>query len=371
MRLPKPIPRFSRGLLAVVVVTTVAIGVGTEALIRHNSANTVPASALGPFVGYRFFGTTHSISAKWRVPRILQTSEAHSSTWIGLQSESGAFIQVGTTEDSFVGRNDLARNEDIYAGFWSGDKVSFHPQPTFQQSVHPGDLISASISETKSGWRVQVVDARDRAKYIRTLKIGGADLTEAEWFQEDPTNTATDSPLPYPQLSQIRWMDLKRNGSSPSFGLDNQEWMSVPGMDFAPTELKHDSYQVVPIHLNSIQARWVASKVPYMIVANKFDQAQEAWRTRPPTSLLAKSELQPFLEALHAYQQTLENRSWPLVPRSGINELVTALRQDAAALIALANAEPNPGRNSIARLDQSRTNLRIAEQRVANKMRLP
>jgi peptidase A4-like protein len=371
MRLPKPIPRCSRGLLAVAVVTTVAIGVGTEAFVRYSPANNVPAIALGPFVGYRFFGTTHSISAKWRVPRILQTSEAQASTWIGLQNESGAFIQVGTTEDSFVGSNDLARNEDIYAGFWSGDKVSFRPQPTFRQSVHPGDLISASIAETKSGWRVQIVDARDRTKYIRTLKIGATDLTEAEWFQEDPTNTATDSPLPYPQLSQIRLTDLKRNGSSPSFSLDNQEWMSVPGMDFAPTELKHDSYQVVPVHLNAIQARWVASKVSYMIVATKFDLAQDAWRTRPPTSFLARSELQPFLEVLHAYEQTLENRSWPLVPRSGINELVTALRHDAAALTALANAEPNPGGNRIARLDQSRTNLRIAEQRVTNKMGLP
>jgi hypothetical protein len=265
----------------------------------------------------------------------------------------------------------FSRNEVFYAGFWSGNKVSFHPQPTFHQSVHPGDLISASISETKRGWRVQVVDARNRAEYIRTFRIGAADLTEAEWFQEDPTNTAMDSPLPYPQLSQIRWMDLKRNGSSPSFSLDNQEWMSVPGMDFAPTELKHDSYEVVPVHLNSIQARWVTSKVPYKIVANKFDQAEAAWQTHPPTSLLAKSELQPFLAALHAYEKTLENRSWPLVPRSGIHELVTAFRQDAAALTALANAEPKPSRKTIARLDQTRTNLRIAEQRVANKMGLP
>lgn len=122
MRLPKPIPRYSRGLLTVVIITTITIGVGTEALVRHNSADNLPPSALGTFVGYRWFGTTHSISAKWRVPRILQTSEAHASTWIGLQNESGAFIQVGTTEDSFVAGNDFPGTKFFTPGFGAAIK---------------------------------------------------------------------------------------------------------------------------------------------------------------------------------------------------------------------------------------------------------
>jgi hypothetical protein len=357
-------------LVIIVVLVAIGIGVGTDAA-PTTLANSVPPSALGAFVGYRAFGTSHSISAEWRVPRILGSSEAHASTWIGLQNESGAFIQVGTTEDSFVGDREGIPHGVSYAGFWSGDKVEFRPQPTLPQPVRAGDLMSASISETKSGWRVQLVDTRNEMHFVRTMRLGTTDLTEAEWFQEDPTDEVTNSPLPYPHLSQIRWTNLELNGDAPNFSLDNQEWMSVPGMDYAPTTLKGDSYRVIPVHLDSLQVRWAIAKVPYSPVAKTFDDEEATWREHPPSSRLAKAELRPFVAALHAYDQTLAHRSWPPVPRSDIHELIVAYSQDGAALAALANAEPKPSTSIIARLDETRINLRVATQRVLNQMGLP
>jgi hypothetical protein len=249
--------------------------------------------------------------------------------------------------------------------------VEFHPQQTFPHYGLPGDLISASISQTESGWSVQVVDTRNRMNFVRTMSIPAADFTEAEWFQEDPTNGETNSPFPYPHLSQIRWMDLKLNGASPSFSLANQRWMSVPGGDFAPTPLKDDSYEVIPVHLDSTQVRWVSVEAPCEVAAQKFDDAEDTWRAHPPSSVLAKVELQAFLTALNAYDRTLVTRSWPLVPSSDINELVAVYRQDAAALTALAKAEPKPSTTIVARLDQTRTTLGFASQLVSNQMGLP
>ena len=60
-----------------------------------------------------------------------------------------------------------------------------------------------------------------------------------------------------------------------------------------------------------------------------------------------------------------------MVPQSDINELVSAYREDGAALTALAMSEPVPNTNIIERLDQTRNNLRVAGPQVANKMGLP
>lgn len=335
------------------------------------TSNDVPANALGPFVGYSRPGITRSIGAEWRVPKILQSSESHASTWIGLQNESGAFIQVGTTEDVFTQRTAGLKNGTYYAGFWSDDGVEFRPMPTFTQAVRPGDLMTASISKAKGGWRVVLVDRRTQASFARTLAIGAAVLTEAEWNQEDPTDIATDLPLPYPRLSRVRFSNLELNGYPPQVGLSDEVWMSVPGEDFAPTALKDDSYSVVPIHLNPVQIRWVTAEVPYHTVAAKFDDEEAEWREHPPTSESAKREIQPFLQALVAYENTLANGSWAMVPRPDLDRLIVAFSQDAAALTALADAEPKPSPGIINRLDQTRDNLRSARQGVTNRMGLP
>jgi hypothetical protein len=352
-----------------VVLAGLGPGIGADGAAA-STANTVPASALGPFVGYRWFGAPHSISAQWRVPRILQSSEAHASTWIGLQGESGAFIQIGTTEDVWTGQKDLP-NGAYYSGFWSDDEVGFRPQPTFPAHVRPGDLMTASIAETTGGWRVQLVDARNHLSLDRTISMGTTDVSEAEWHQEDPTDGATESPVPYPRLSPIRMTDLKVNGHPPQGGLDNQLWMSVPGQDFAPTGLKGDSFDVVPVHLNPAQVQWLSAYAPYGVAASKFDLEEAFWRSHPPPSSVARRELHPFLAALGAREQTLSSHSWPSVPQSDIDGLIAASRQDGAALTALANAEPKPGAKVIARLDQSRSDLRLAGQRVTDRMGLP
>jgi peptidase A4-like protein len=359
---------FRTSILVVVVLTllsSVPIGVGADMAGSTTPAGNIPANALGAFVGYRWLGVPISLSAEWRVPRILSSSDGHASTWIGLQSSSGAFIQIGTTEDSYAGV------PSVYAGFWSDDQVHFHPKQTFSSMVRPGDLMSATISDSERGWRMQIIDTRDHSSFVKTIAIVKADFSEAEWFQEDPTDEQTDSPLPYPRLSQVRLTKVKLNGRVPTMRLSNQVWMSVPGQDFAPTPLQSDSYTVVPVQLNPIQAQWVTAKASYDVAAKKFDDDEALWRTHPPSSASAGMQLQPFLVALNAYCALLASGSWPTVPAPDITALITAYRQDGTALMALANAEPRPGASVITHLARTRSNLETAAQSVTGAMGLP
>ena len=300
--MPNSIRLSGRVVLFFVVLVGAAWMVGPQ--VAAPATPTVPSNALGRFVGYTTIGRPHSISAEWRVPSISDSSEAHASTWIGLQSESGAFIQVGTLEDSFpgyiksvpLGIAEKIPQRIIYSGFWSGDAELFHPKSTFSEPVLPGDLIAASISKTKRCWRLQLVDTRDQARFVRTIKMVNAVLTEAEWIQEDPTNLATDGPLPYPHLSQVRLTKVKLNGRPPSIDLANESWMSVPGRDFAPTSLAGDGFQIVPVRLDAVQTRWVTARVRYEQAAYRFDIKQGTWRTHPPMSTTATADLRPFLQ---------------------------------------------------------------------------
>lgn len=362
-------PRSLRvSILAFLVLTTLApvgVGIGADAADAQTPVGTVPANALGSFVGYRWSGVPISLSAEWRVPSILQSSAGDASTWIGLQSSSGAFIQIGTTEDSPMGFH------SVYAGFWSDDQVHFHPQRTFSSTVRPGDLMSASISDSEHGWRMQITDTRDHSRFVKTIPIVKADFNEAEWFQEDPTDELTDSPLPYPRLSRVRLTNLKLNGRVPAMALSNQEWMSVAGQDFAPTPLRNGSYMVVPVQLDPVQTQWVTARASYEAAAKKFDDEEATWRAHPPSSASAGEQLQPFLVALNSYCESLASQSWPRVPQSDIAALVAAYRQDAAALAALAKAEPKPGSAVISQLDRTRADLQTAKQGVAAAIGLP
>ncbi len=376
--MPKSIRLSGRVALFLVVLLGATWVVGPQ--VAAPATPTVPPNALGRFVGYNITGHPHSVSAEWRVPSISDSSEAHASTWIGLQSESGAFIQVGTLEDSFpgyvksapLGVAEKIPQRIVYSGFWSGDAELFHPKSTFSEPVLPGDLIAASISKMKhGGWRLQLVDSRDQARFVKTIKMDNAVLTEAEWIQEDPTNLATDGPLPYPHLSPVRWTKVMLNGRPPTLDLADEAWMSVPGRDFAPTSLAGDGFKVVPVRLNVVQTRWVTARDPYEQAAYTFDIKQGAWRTHPPTSTMATAELRPFLAALKANERVLSSQQWPSVPEPDINRLVAAYDQDGVALVALANAEPRPSESVVAQLDEARIILRSTEKRVANDLSLP
>jgi hypothetical protein len=134
----------------------------------------------------------HSISAQWTVPTATQHTKGqneYSSDWIGIGGgciDSGCvftdptLIQTGTEQD--VNSNGSAS----YSAWW---EVIPGPSLTItSMSVHAGDRMSASISETvpdSEVWTISISDLSDGQSYTITLPYSSTHAT-AEWIQETP-----------------------------------------------------------------------------------------------------------------------------------------------------------------------------------------
>jgi hypothetical protein len=135
----------------------------------------------------------HSVSGQWTVP----TATAHtkgqaeySSSWLGVGGgcvNSGCsvtdptLIQTGTEQD--VAANGTAS----YSAWWE-----LVPAPSVTISsitVHPGDTMSASVSEAVSGsdlWTITLKNLTTGQSFSQTVPYPSTHLT-AEWIQEAPT----------------------------------------------------------------------------------------------------------------------------------------------------------------------------------------
>lgn len=199
----------------------------------------IRSSNLGPygrFAGYFDRVAVHSISATWRVPTA--TGDAgQASTWIGAQWRfgSGRFVQVGTIEQT----------GSANSAFWSDPLHHF--KPVTLGEVYGGDLVSATLTQTSSGWAVRLVDHTLALKMTAVIREPpSARYTLAEWFQEDPTEAGSTQREPYPSFASVRFERLGINGRPPVYSALSSRWMSAPGgADYAPTPLEDDTFRVV------------------------------------------------------------------------------------------------------------------------------
>jgi len=135
----------------------------------------------------------HSVSGHWTVPAATAHTKGqaeYSSSWLGIGGgcvNSGCsvtdptLIQTGTEQD--VGSNGQAS----YSAWWE-----LVPAPSVTISsitVHPGDQMSASISEAVSGsdlWTMTLKNLTTGQSFSQTVPYPSTHLT-AEWIQEAPT----------------------------------------------------------------------------------------------------------------------------------------------------------------------------------------
>jgi hypothetical protein len=362
--------------VGVVGVAFVGVALATSPTARPPVATTVPASALGTFAGYDWIGPVSTVAAEWRVPKITLLNTSDSSTWIGVQSPTGGFVQIGTTEDSTPALDAFNGGSAVDQGFWSDDTVEFHPQRfdrsgVFDQHVRAGDLISASIAEVSGGWRLRLHDARSGLSFDQTIPMTTSDFNETEWYQEDPTNTDTNEPLPYPRLSSVMFTHLSINGEWPVLGFEDAVWMSVPHRDFRVSGLRNDSFEVEPIRFDQAQAQFLAARAPYEDAARRFDNIENTWRVHPPGPAAALKTLAPFQAAERHYDQTLISHTWTGVSSAEVAALIRSNRLDLTALLALARAEPHPGPDLLTELTSARADKWAANSAIDVALGLP
>jgi hypothetical protein len=192
--------------------------------------------------GYASFERVRSVQGSWSVPGVLgDVSNAVAATWVGAQAPGSLahapFIQVGVQEESSDGY------DAGYQAFWSDSQLDFHPVNLF--SVNAGDLITASLRLAGGQWTVHIHDVSSGADArFRTTQDSGGAFNQAEWFQEDVTDKATQQGFPYPDLTPVTFTNLHVNSKQPTLNSLVSSTMTVDGKTLNPSRVQNNSFTV-------------------------------------------------------------------------------------------------------------------------------
>ncbi|MGA2470909.1 MAG: G1 family glutamic endopeptidase [Solirubrobacteraceae bacterium] len=319
---------YAIALTGTIVVVLVAQGGGMAR---------VPRRWLGAFAGYVWQGpSVTSLSGSWIVPRIERDSRpGRAGTWIGAQTpgdSSAPFIQIGTNEERHAAdRQAAVPRSNFYYAFWSDTLHHFHPQFLFL--VRPGDRISASLSLARGRWRLAIVDpaSHEVTSFLTTDEAHGA-FNEAQWLQEDITDTVTprNSLYPYPQLSRVLFTRLTVNHAPPRPGNLNSEWMSPERRGYiAPTPVRDDGYSLRHATLGAAAAQYLGIVTPIDSAASRLDSELDTWSPEAlrfsrasPTQAVINAACARARRALHRGVAALAAAQWTPSVRRLIARLI-------------------------------------------------
>jgi Peptidase A4 family len=236
-------------LLTLLALGAAALSINTDGRESPSKGRTAshPRLPIGSpaygFGGYQLYPVepVSSVSAEWTVPTIsANSSTGDASTWIGVQSQSGAFSQVGTVEN----RNSTNGNDQYYA-FWSDTAKGF--RPLFLLGVKPGDSVDTTMTLKADGWSLTLKDTTSgKARTIQTNYGAHDTFNSCEWFQENPVYgqfTHTD----YPTLSTVTFREMALNHAKPTFSYQDAQTLSTYNDTFfVPTHVKENQFSLVP-----------------------------------------------------------------------------------------------------------------------------
>lgn len=188
------------GLPAIVLLMTTVIGTlgGGSAEPGAAQATRIPApSPAGVYAsglpqpwasrnwsGYAVTGSTYtSVTGSWNVPTVTATKHSrkarYSSTWVGIdgfKKGDDDLIQAGTEQDWFGGTAQ-------YQAWW--EILPADETPITSINVHPGDLMTVSITQAVTDWTIVVTDTTTDQSFTTTQTYHGP-LSSAEWIEEAP-----------------------------------------------------------------------------------------------------------------------------------------------------------------------------------------
>jgi hypothetical protein len=135
-------------------------------------------------------GNTYSeVSGTWAEPSISCGAQEQSSAsfWVGLDGYSN-----GTVEQD----GSLAQCDDGSVFYWTWWEM-FPSEPHYVGlTVSPGDLITASVTQSGTSYKLSVSDADDSAdSFTTTANCSDCANSSAEWIAEAPTSSNTILPL--------------------------------------------------------------------------------------------------------------------------------------------------------------------------------
>jgi hypothetical protein len=342
-RLAPPVEVAGALTLALVLVLVV--------LLSGAGSTKVPRRWLGAFAGYSWNGDVTSLSASWTVPHLLRESNlGKAGTWIGAQApgnNSAPFIQIGINEErnydalaqAMPGPPGARFHRDRYYAFWSDTPLHFHPQFLF--GVHPGDRLSASLSLAHRRWTLDISDGTTLAtSRFTTSQEGRGSFNQAEWLQEDVTDSVTNRLYPYPKLAGVTFVRLVVNGRRPPAWSLTSNWMSPKRGGYeVPTSLRHDAFTVAPGSLNATAAAFLGVLAPLDTESDRFENEVNAWNSHTTATLIDR-QCAAEAHVLRRAEIAVAAAQWPSQIQPLVNRLIGYARGRGSELGPLSIPAP-------------------------------
>ncbi len=141
----------------------------------------------------------NSISGSWTVPTATQHTSGQaeaSSDWIGI---GGGCVDAGcTATDSTLIQTGTEQDVSSTGAATYSAWYELVPAPSLtisSMTVHPGDQMSASISQAAAGadvWSISIKDVTTGQSYSTTLPYTST-MSTAEWIEETPLEIGTNA----------------------------------------------------------------------------------------------------------------------------------------------------------------------------------
>lgn len=311
------------GHLRRIVLAAVLGALGTVlAVVLSTSLGAGSSSwSFGPFAGYVWRGHGTSVSGSWTVPSVTTGSPcAVASTWIGATAldNSSSFIQTGTDERRcFVSYEHQV--SDTYSAFWTDFAHDLEPQPLFP--VHAGDNLKATLALVRGRWALTIADTTTgtHARFFVNVP-GGAAINQAEWTQEDDTNSTLHRLYPYPHLTTVGFYHLKINSKPPAYPDLYSSWMSLGSTNLAPTPLYHDSFTISEAAVNKYGAQYLHIAKPEDTATETFTAQLASWTADTPRSQIDTARARHAM-ALRDNVSAFTSAQWPVQTRDLVDAL--------------------------------------------------
>ena len=196
-------------------------------------------------------------------------------TWIGVQSSTGPFMQLGTDETG---------SHQRYREFWSDTKIGY--SEIVLGSISSGDIVAAVITRESSGWRLHISDIT-KSTSVNFLVAYGKDshFDQGEWLQEDESPRCTVDP--YPLMSAVNFSTLQLNGAPPHLnGTDAAVLEAPPDFALVPSKVIADAFTLeVP---TGLAYAYVRITEPFNLTLRPFvSDAQSTFSAISKNSLTA------------------------------------------------------------------------------------
>jgi len=181
----------------------------------NNSSPSVTSYSSTNWSGYMSTsGSFTAVSASWIAtsPTGNGSTTTADATWIGIGGvTSGDLIQVGT-------QNIVTSSGQVEPGaFYEMLPAVSQTIPNFV--VHPGDSITASVTETSTNqWSISITDNTDSQSFSTSVSYSSS-LSSAEWIEEDPSY-GNGSQIPFDNFGSTSFSGglTKVNGLSSTIG---------------------------------------------------------------------------------------------------------------------------------------------------------